>query len=88
MATARLDKIAGRQRRYLVFDVLIAGLAALMLAIQLVVYTGASVPIAEPSPRMAPETIYIFGSAPTPAETVVQKEAVATVPQVSELPGT
>lgn len=82
MANVRLNKIANRQRRHLVFDVMFAALAAFILALQVVVLSGSNVPVAEPVPYMAPETIYIYGKAPTPMPdqldvTSAKKEAVA-----------
>lgn len=88
MANVRLDSIAKRQRKYLVLDVMIASLAAVILIIQVLVLSGSQVPIAEPSPRMAPETIYIYGSAPNPLQDGKQPGAVATNPDTNEVPGT
>lgn len=86
MSTSRLDKIANRQRRHLVFDVLFVALAACVLAIQVVVLSGANVPVAQPVPYMAPETIYIYGSAPTPVPDRIHKEAMAATTPAPDAP--
>jgi hypothetical protein len=52
MAYIKLDNIAVRQRTYLVMDVLMAALAALILAIQVTVLSGANVPMAEIDERV------------------------------------
>ena len=78
MANSRLDKIANRQRNYLVSDLFIAALAALILTILGVVMSGSSVPVAEPVPYMAPETIYVYGTAPSPAPDITPRDAMAT----------
>ena len=82
MANLRLDKIANRQRSYLVSDILIAALAAIILVIQVVVMSGNSGPVAETVPYMAPETIYVYGTAPSPAPElnpdVTPRDAMAT----------
>lgn len=77
MATTRLNKIANRQRRHLVFDVLFVALAAFILVFQVVTLSGSNVPVAKPVPQMAPETIYIFGDAPNPLQDGKSKDAMA-----------
>lgn len=52
MAHIKLDNIAVRQRTYLVMDVLMAALAALILVIQVTVLSGANVPMAEIEERV------------------------------------
>lgn len=77
MTLIRLENIANRQRRHLMFDVMIAGLAIFILAIQVAIFSGKSVPVAEAIPHVPQETIYIYGAAPTPD---APSGAVATVP--------
>lgn len=86
MATTRLNKIADRQRRYLVFDVMFAALAAFILILQVVILSGNNVPVAEPVPQMAPETIYIFGEAPNPLQDGKSKDAMAATASPVDAP--
>lgn len=85
MTLTRLNNIANRQRRHLVSDVLLAGLAVFIIAIQAILFSGSNVPVATSVPHLPQETIYIYGTAPS--TTNVQPDAVATVPTTPVIPG-
>lgn len=84
MQHIKLDNIAARQRTYLVFDVLIAALAALILVIQVTVLSGAGVPKASAGDRAA-KAIHLVQ--PSGARNDLSG-VLATTESAAALPGT